>query len=271
MSLVRSAPDAEMLASRVQVGHARDDATIASHRARWAQKPVLARVYAVWFESVLGQIPHAERVLEIGAGPGFFSQYAQHARPDLRWLASDYLRVSGNDLVADALQLPVRDSSVGAVVGFDVLHHLVRPARFFAEAARVLQPGGRILLVEPWLSPLSYPLYRLFHHEGCRLRIDPWQPFAAQHSHSKEAFEGDAAVAWKLIRVASVAQWDALGLCVPEVQTLNGFAYLATLGFYQPCLLPRGSSARTLIRLDRWLKPAARLLGVRARLTWRRR
>jgi len=225
-------------------------------------------VYAVWFESVLGQIPRAEHVLEIGAGPGFFSQYARRARPDLRWIASDYLRVSGNDLVADALQLPVRDGAVGAIVGFDVLHHLVRPARFFSEAARILQPGGSVLLVEPWLSPFSYPLYRLFHHEGCRLGIDPWQPFAAQHSRSKEAFEGDAAVAWKMIRVASAARWEALGLRVPEVQTLNGFAYLATLGFYRPCLLPRASSARTLIRLDRWSQPAARWLALRARLRW---
>jgi SAM-dependent methyltransferase len=251
-------------------GHAHDNAMIARHRVVWAAKPVLARIYSVWFERILAQIPSAVGVLEVGAGPGFFSQHARQTRPDLHWIASDYLHVRGNDLVADALRLPVRDSAVGAVVGFDVVHHLVAPATFFREAARVLQPGGQVLLVEPWLSVLSYPLYRLFHHERCRLTIDPWRPFGAEDTHSKETFDGDAAVAWKMIRVATPALWRDLGLCPPEVEALNGFAYLASLGFYGPSLWPRNASVGSLIRLDRWLRPLSSWIGLRALLTWRK-
>jgi SAM-dependent methyltransferase len=50
---------------------------------------------------------------------------------------------------ADAFQLPFRPSSFAAVFIRDLLHHLPNPAEAMAEAVRVLQPGGTILLIEP--------------------------------------------------------------------------------------------------------------------------
>src|SRR5439155_11036891 len=37
------------------------------------------------------------RVLELGAGPGFFSDYAQRRRPELAWIAADILETPPND------------------------------------------------------------------------------------------------------------------------------------------------------------------------------
>src|SRR5512147_2187323 len=125
------------------------------HRRLWAAKPVLARVYEPWFDALLEAAPRGARVLEVGAGPGLFEPWARQARPDLRWVASDLHVMPWNDLAADAGRLPLRDACVGAVVGLDVLHHFASPAAFFAEAARVPAPGGRIALVEPWITPLS--------------------------------------------------------------------------------------------------------------------
>jgi ubiquinone/menaquinone biosynthesis C-methylase UbiE len=52
-------------------------------------------------------------------------------------------------VVADLEKLPFPDSSFDAVTSLWVLEHLRRPDRFFAEAERVLKPGGKLFLVTP--------------------------------------------------------------------------------------------------------------------------
>jgi SAM-dependent methyltransferase len=51
--------------------------------------------------------------------------------------------------VADAETLPFADGAFAGVLIRDLLHHLADPRRTTAEAARVLAPGGRLLLLEP--------------------------------------------------------------------------------------------------------------------------
>lgn len=50
---------------------------------------------------------------------------------------------------ADARALPFGDASVDLVVAFDVLEHIEDDASALAEIARVLRPGGRLLLAVP--------------------------------------------------------------------------------------------------------------------------
>jgi SAM-dependent methyltransferase len=238
------------------------------HREIWAGKPVLQDVYAVWFQAILAHAAQGARVIEIGAGPGLFREWARAHRPDLRWMATDLLAAPWNDVAADATALPVRSGAVDLVIGIDVLHHLADPRALFAEAARVTVPGGRLVLIEPWISPLSYPVYRLAHEEGCTLGIDPWRPFAS--GSSKDAFEGDQAVPWKIVRSTGHAEWHGLGLSAPAVTTLNGFAYLPTLGFRRGSLLPRWLT-RPLLWGDRVLAGLSRWLGMRALVSWERR
>ncbi|HPZ08744.1 MAG TPA: hypothetical protein PL110_11560 [Candidatus Eremiobacteraeota bacterium] len=45
------------------------------------------------------------------------------------------------------------------------MHHLSNPVRFLGEAYCCLQEGGSIIMVEPYPSPFSYLIYRLFHPE----------------------------------------------------------------------------------------------------------
>src|SRR4029078_4803165 len=85
--------------------------------------------------------------------------------------------------------LPSRADSFDTILGVDVLHHLARPRMFFEEAARVLAPGGCVAMAEPWVTPLSYPVYRWLHQEGCTLGLDPWQPFGA--NGAKAPMDGD--------------------------------------------------------------------------------
>ena len=49
------------------------------HRRIWESKPVLAQIYKVWFDLLLAELADAGRVLEVGAGPGFLSEYVRNA------------------------------------------------------------------------------------------------------------------------------------------------------------------------------------------------
>lgn len=240
------------------------------HRRVWSRKPVLATVYRPWFAMLLAEATRGARVLEVGAGPGFLAEEARRQRPDLKLVTMDVLEAPWNDLVGDATKLPLGDRRFDAVIGLDFVHHLARPASFLAEAARVLVPGGRLAVVEPWVTPLSFPIYRWLHQEGCHLGIDPWDPFGVgEQLRAKEAFEGNAAVVWKLVRSASADQWRKLGLGAPRVRTLNAFAYLLSLGFKAASLLPE-PLALPLQGLDEKTAFAAPLLGLRAFVVWER-
>lgn len=61
-------------------------------------------------------------------------------------------------VAADATRLPFRDGSFRSVLIRDVLHHLPEPRAALEEAARVLTPGGRLVLAEP---NAGNPLIRL--------------------------------------------------------------------------------------------------------------
>ncbi len=235
------------------------------HRRLWASKPVLSRVYEPWFDALLDEAGRGARVLEVGAGPGFLSARARVRRPDLRWTSSDLHPAPWNAVAADAGRLPVADGSVSAVVGLDVLHHLERPAEFLGEAARVLREGGRLALVEPWITPLSWVVYRFFHQESCRLSVDPWHPFPP----GKDSFDGDAAVPWRLVRQTLPERWRALGLEPPRVRRVNAFAYLLSLGFRSGSLLP-APLAPAAMGLDRLTSPLAPVTALRAKLVWDR-
>ena len=63
--------------------------------------------------------------------------------------------------VADGTALPFQDASFQSVFIRDVLHHVENPKAVLDEAARILRPGGQLLLIEPngrnpivWLQAL---------------------------------------------------------------------------------------------------------------------
>jgi SAM-dependent methyltransferase len=243
------------------------DDRLLEHRRIWRDKPVLAEVYRVWFDDLLAALGSPRRVLELGAGPGFLSEYARAHLPQVHWVALDILPTPWNDVVGDGLRLPFPDGAFDAVAALDFIHHLARPKLFFEEAARVLRPEGRVAAVEPWVTPFSFPIYRWLHQEGCRPGLDPWCPFGAA---PKDAFDGDAAVVWKLVRGTTAAEWRALGFEPPRASPRNAFAYLPSLGFRPGSLLPRWA-VRPLQALDSALDVCAPVTGLRARVVWDRR
>lgn len=74
----------------------------------------------------------------------------------------DDVRLARSVLAADAEALPLTDASVDVVVWSEVIEHLVRPELAVLEIARVLRPGGTLVLTTnnasevPLRSPLSH-------------------------------------------------------------------------------------------------------------------
>jgi SAM-dependent methyltransferase len=236
------------------------------HRRVFETKRVLADIYGVWFDGLLEKLPLGARVLEAGAGPGLFAPHARVARPDLRWVALDLIEAPWNDVVADAQVLPFRDASFDAVVGVDFIHHLSTPLEFFRDVARVLKPKGELRVIEPWVSPFSFPIYRFFHQEGASRGLDPARPFGK--GDSKEPFEGDAGVTRAIAKRVDEATWLQLGFAGrPAFVPINAFAYVLSLGFKKGTFLPR-FLAKPLIALDRLLPD--RLTAMRIMITARK-
>lgn len=224
-----------------------DAATLAQHRAAWQARPELRSVYREWFDRLLAAVAARRPVVEIGSGPGFFKERA----PSL--VATDVVPGLSVDVRCDADVLPFRSASVGAIVMVDTLHHLLRPLDFLAEAARVLKPGGRLAMVEPWITTPSWVLYRFFHHEECRLGVDVARPFG---SDAKAALDGNAAIPYLLLARLRGA---GLPLHLVRAEPFVGLPYLATFGFKVRRPLPglvqtlaRGGEA-ALHPLARWV------------------
>ncbi len=123
--------------------------------------------------------------IELGCGFGAFREAASGT------IHSDVAPTPWADVVIDAEDLPVEDGSVRNLVMFDVLHHLPHPLRFFAEAERVLAPGGRIVAVEPYCSLISRAAYRHLHREGADMGVDP---FAGDAQSSEDPLDANNAL-----------------------------------------------------------------------------
>jgi SAM-dependent methyltransferase len=149
------------------------------------------------------------------------------------------VRAPWHDRELDAAALPVADGSLGALVLFDVLHHLPAPRRFFAEAERALRPGGRVVMCEPYLSPLSYPVYKLAHEEPVDTRVDPLEP-APGPAGGRDPFDSNQAIPTLLFgRARGAFAREFPGLAIRRVERLAGPSYPASGGFSRPPLLPQ--------------------------------
>ena len=230
-----------------------DAEVLARHRAAWEARPELRTVYREWFAALLEAVGPGRPVVEVGAGPGFFKDFA----PVL--IATDVVPGLAVDVRCDADVLPFRSGSVAAIVMVDTLHHLAHPLDFLAEAARVLRPGGRLAMVEPWITPPSWVLYRFFHQEDCRLGVDLERPF---DDPAKAALDGNAAIPY-----LALARLRRRGepLRVLRAEPFVGLPYLATFGF--KVMRPLPATWGTLWRAgEAVLRPARRWLATRALL-----
>jgi hypothetical protein len=118
--------------------------------------------------------------------------------------------------------------SLSNLVVIDLLHHLVDPHTFFDQAARVLRPGGRILMIEPYITPLSFLCYRVLHHE------DIWFGGYQRTSGRKDPWHGNLAMLNILLRRGPRCWADRHPSLVFIKQQLFGILDFQLAGGFKP-------------------------------------
>ncbi len=83
------------------------------------------------------------------------------------------------DAWADGLRLPFHDAAFDTVVSFQVLEHVPEPADLMAEMARVLCPGGRLVLTAPHIWGIHEEPHDYFR----------FTPFGLRHLAQRAGFE----------------------------------------------------------------------------------
>jgi SAM-dependent methyltransferase len=218
-------------------------------RLTWQSKPVLREIYQDYYRRI-ARVSRPGRSLEIGGGSGNLKGVLPNV------VSTDIVPLNWLDVSADAQALSFRDGSFANVIGVDILHHIEWPCRFLAEAQRVLTPGGRLILLEPAITPVSWLFYTLFHPEPVNLRTDPLAE--GPTNPGRQPFDANQAIPTLLFgryRDAFTRMFPMFRLV--SLEWLNLLVYPLSGGFRPWCLVPR-CSVQWLLRMEDWLNP---LLG----------
>jgi SAM-dependent methyltransferase len=225
------------------------DPRLSEHRRIWDRKPALRAIYADYHRRLEAACPPG-RLLDIGGGSAHFKDYRQDVT------SLDILPFPGIDVVADAHDMPFPDGHFAGVVMLDVFHHLQRPLVFLSEAARVLQPGGRLAMIEPGMSAIARHFYKHLHQEPADMNALPFcenqlqsgdDPFDSNQAIPSLVFGTEAARARLAQAVPRLAFVENRWLSLIAYPLSGGFKKWSVIS--EPLVAP-------ILRLEHRLLPA---------------
>jgi SAM-dependent methyltransferase len=230
------------------------DAILRQHKAVWEQKPILRLLYTEWYREIVKWL-RPGRILELGGGTGNLKEFAPGV------ICTDLVRSAWLDLVADAQYLPFAARSLDNIVLFDTLHHVENVRLFLDEALRTLQPGGRLVIMDPYVSWLSWPVYRFLHPEPLDLRADPLRLESA--NRNRRPFDSNQAVSTILFE----RSYERFKKVFPQFEMrlkrrVAFFAYPLSGGFEHSSLLPL-RLLRPLLAIEQMMRFFSRVLAFR--------
>lgn len=145
-----------------------------------------------WVSTQAAQLPAGSRVLDMGAGScpyrDLFAHCEYHAQ-DFAALEGDQLRHGGYgkiDYVCDASAIPVADGNFDAILCTEMLEHVPDPLAVMRECARLLRPGGKLMLT----APLGSGIHQEPHHY-----YGGFTPYWYQRFLAQSGFQGIHVVA----------------------------------------------------------------------------
>ena len=127
-------------------------------------------VRAKWIEETLKKIPAESTILDAGAGECQFKKYCGH----LKYIAQDFAQYDGTgeiglqtgtwdnsklDVVSDILAIPLPENAVDAIMCTEVLEHIPDTISAIKEFARLIKPGGYLLITAPFVSFTHFAPY----------------------------------------------------------------------------------------------------------------
>jgi len=198
--------------------------------AAWKEKPLLREIYAGFYQRILALIDPAVAgpVVELGSGIGNLKSHLPQA------ITTDLFPNPWLDVVCDGYELPFSTGSISHLVLFDVFHHMYAPNAFLKEARRVLVMAGRVILLEPYISWCSRPIYGLFHHEPIASSDPIFMTDRLPNPRMYYAAQGNAT---RLFFKHETPHWPQ-GWDVLHAQAFSCFHYLLSGGYSKPALYP---------------------------------
>lgn len=134
------------------------------------------------------------------------------------------------DVWGDALALPFAAASIDTVLCNEVLEHVPEPARLFAEAARVLRPGGTLLLTTPqvWgLHEEPWDFYRYTKYGlGHLARTNGFEVVEVRPTCGTWAMAGQRTASF-FFYSTGVVKWKPLNLAIRPLLALWQLAAVA--------------------------------------------
>lgn len=125
----------------------------------------------LWLAQTLANVPANSRILDAGAGELRNASLCKH----LQYVSQDICEYDGSgnhegmqtgswdtrqiDIVSDITNIPEPDASFDAILCSEVLEHLPDPLAALQEFARLLKPGGILILTAPFASLVHFAPY----------------------------------------------------------------------------------------------------------------
>ena len=215
-------------------------------------KPILKAIYDQWYGLLARELPPVEGpILELGSGGGYCARFI----PGL--ITSEAFACPGVQMVVDAQRLSFERRSLRAIVMTNVLHHMPDVRRFFAEASRCLRQGGKILMIEPWLTSWSRFVYKHFHPEPFHPEAPDWV-----FSSTGPLSGANTAMPWIVFtRDRGKFESEFPELSIEGIRPLLPFRYLISGGVGMRSLMP-GFTRPAWEQFERLLESQMARLGM---------
>lgn len=230
-------------------------------RRVWSEKYPIRACYENWVAMLQPWILPG-KTLEVGGGAGLMKEVWKGPL-----LTTDLILTPWSDMQLDAQDMNFKENTFSNILCIDALHHFPDPHQFLDSAASVLPDHGRVLMIEPWITPVSRFYYRLLHHERVCFK-----EYHGSAPGEKDPWDGNMAIPTMIFQ-RELKAWETRHpeLRIVHFQPFSFFDFQFAGGFKKWALVRSPTLYSFLLSCDRRLGFLMRWIAFRAMIIIERR